>query len=92
MQLLLEAIKAKASQKDVNRLNKILKEQNGNLDKSYSKIKQLQKKLVLQEIKNQASKDELSDTKSWISFCIASDIPSPVFAEVSAYKTPLDNA
>jgi hypothetical protein len=63
MLLLLEAIKAKASQKDVNRLSKILKEQNGNLDKSYSKIKQLQKKLVLQEIKNQASKDELSDTK-----------------------------
>lgn len=63
MLLLLEAIKAKASQKDVNRLNKILKEQNGNLDKSYNKIKQLQKKLVLQEIKNQASKDELSETK-----------------------------
>ena len=63
MLLLLEAIKAKASQKDINRLNKILKEQNGNLDKSYSKIQQLQKKLVLQEIKNQASKDELSDTK-----------------------------
>jgi hypothetical protein len=63
MLLLLEAIKAKASQKDVKRLNKILKEQNGNLDKSYSKIQQLQKKLVLQEIKNQASKDELLHTK-----------------------------
>jgi chromosome segregation ATPase len=63
MLLLLEAIKAKASQKDVNRLNKILKEQNGNLDKSYSKIQQLQKKLVLQEIKNQASKDELLETQ-----------------------------
>lgn len=63
MKLLIEAIKAKASEKDVKRLNKILKEQNGNLDKSYSKIKQLQKKLVLQEIKNQASKDELLDTK-----------------------------
>lgn len=63
MLLLLEAIKAKASKKDVKRLNKILKEQNGNLDKSYSKIQQLQKKLVLQEIKNQASKDELTDTK-----------------------------
>ncbi len=63
MLLLLEAIKAKASQKDVKRLNKILKEQNGNLDKSYSRIQQLQKKLVLQEIKNQASKDELLDTQ-----------------------------
>jgi len=63
MLLLLEAIKAKASQKDVNRLNKILKEQNGNLDKSYSKIKQLKKKLVLQEIQNQASKDECHETK-----------------------------
>jgi chromosome segregation ATPase len=63
MMLLIEAIKAKSSKKDVKRLNKILKEQNGHLDKSYSKIKQLQKKLVLQEIKNQASKDELSDNK-----------------------------
>ncbi len=63
MKLLLEAIKAKASKKDVKRLNKILKEQNGNLDKSYSKIQQLQKKLVLQEIQNQASKNELSEAK-----------------------------
>lgn len=63
MMLLVEAIKAKASKKDVKRLNKILKEQNGHLDKSYSKIQKLQKKLVLQEIKNQASKSELTDTK-----------------------------
>jgi len=63
MRLLLEAIKAKASKKDIKRLNKILKEQNGDLDKSYSKINLLQKKLVLQEIQNQASKDELLDTK-----------------------------
>jgi hypothetical protein len=63
MILLIEAIKSKASEKDVKRLNSILKEQNGNLDKSYSKIQSLQKKLVMQEIKNQASKKELSDTK-----------------------------
>jgi septal ring factor EnvC (AmiA/AmiB activator) len=63
MMLLIEAIKAKASKKDIKRLNKILKEQNGHLDKSYSKIQQLQKKLVLQEVKNQASKSELADTK-----------------------------
>ena len=63
MKLLIEAIKAKASKKDVKRLNKILKEQNGNLDKSYSKINLLQKKLLLQEIQNQASKNELADTK-----------------------------
>jgi chromosome segregation ATPase len=63
MMLLIEAIKAKSSKKDIKRLNKILKEQNGHLDKSYSKIQALQKKLVLQEIKNQASKNELSDTK-----------------------------
>jgi len=63
MKLLLEAIKAKASKKDVIRLNKILKEQNGNLDKSYTKIKELQRKLVLQEIKNQASKNELTETQ-----------------------------
>lgn len=63
MMLLIEAIKAKSSKKDIKRLNKILKEQNGHLDKSYSKIQELQKKLVLQEIKNQASKNELSDTK-----------------------------
>ena len=64
MMLLIEAIKSKASEKDVKRLNKILKEQNGHLDKSYSKIQALQKKLVLQEIKNQASKNELVDTKT----------------------------
>ena len=63
MKLLLEAIKAKASKKDVKRLNKILKEQNAHLDKSYNKIQKLQKKLVLQEIQNQASKNELSEAK-----------------------------
>ena len=64
MKLILEAIKKKSSQKDIKRLNKILKEQNGNLDKSYIKIKKLQKKLVLQEIKNQASKSELLYNKN----------------------------
>jgi hypothetical protein len=63
MILLLEAIKAKASKKDVIRLNKILDEQNKNLDKSYSRIQELQKQLVFQEITNQASKNELSNTK-----------------------------
>lgn len=63
MNLLLEAIKDKASEKDIKRLNKILNEQNKNLDKSYEKIQQLQKKLVLQEIQNKASISELKDTK-----------------------------
>lgn len=63
MNLLLEAIKAKASEKDIKRLNKILNEQNSHLDKSYEKIQELQKKLVLQEIQNKASIQELEDTK-----------------------------
>ncbi len=64
MMLLIEAIKAKSSEKDIKRLNKILKEQNSNLDKSYNKVQALQKKLILQEVKNQASKNELADTKA----------------------------
>lgn len=63
MKLLLEAIKAKASEKDVKRLNKILEEQNKDLDNSYSKIQELQKKLLKQEIENQASENELKETK-----------------------------
>ncbi len=64
MTLLIEAIKSKASEKDIKRLNKILAEQNGNLDKSYGEIKELQKKLVLHEIENQASKVELAEAKA----------------------------
>jgi len=63
MNLLLEAIKAKASQKDIKRLNKILAEQKRNLNNSYEKIQQLQKKLLLQEIKNQAKQKELAEIK-----------------------------
>ena len=63
MQLLLEAIKSKASEKDIKRLNSILSEQNKNLDNSYVKIQQLQKKLVEHEITNQASKRELDESK-----------------------------
>jgi len=66
MILLIEAIKSKASEKDVKRLNKILKEQNGHLDKSYSKIQALQKKLVAHEINNQASKRELKNLKNML--------------------------
>lgn len=61
--VLLEAIKAKASEKDVARLNKILEEQNKDLDNSFEKISTLKKTLISQEIKNQAGINELKESQ-----------------------------
>jgi len=56
MELLLQAIKAKSSQKDVKRLNKILAEQKNLLSQQNSKVQSINKKLISQEILNEARK------------------------------------
>ncbi len=58
MALLLEAIKAKSSEKDVARLNKVLAEQEAALKNSNNVIAEMNKKLVVQEILLAAKKAE----------------------------------
>ena len=58
MALLLEAIKAKSSEKDVARLNKVLAEQEAALKDSNNVIAEMNKKLVIQEILLAAKKAE----------------------------------
>ncbi len=66
MSALLEAIKAKSSEKDVLRLNKILEEQSKNLDLSNETIRSLRKKILAQEIQNQASIEEIASKKDQV--------------------------
>ncbi len=58
-QLILEAIRAKANEKDVQRLNKVLAEQQRQLDLKNAEALKTSKKLVAQEIVNEARKKRL---------------------------------
>ncbi len=62
-QLILEAIKSKASEKDVARLNKILAEQKQELNSKNSEVAKINQKLVTQEIINEARKNEVIQMK-----------------------------
>ena len=59
MSLLLEAIKSKSSEKDIKRLNKILAEQKAVIKSSNIKIQEMNRKLIGQEITNEARNNEL---------------------------------
>lgn len=63
MELLLQSIKARSSQKDVKRLNKILAEQKNLLNKQDSKVQSINKKLISQEIINEAINNEVLNMK-----------------------------
>ncbi len=63
MEILLQSIKAKSSQKDVKRLNKILAEQKKLLNQQNSQVDAINKKLISQEIINEARKNEVTNMK-----------------------------
>jgi len=63
IELILEALKSKASEKDVKRLNKILAEQKRELENRSSEVSDINKKLVSQEIVNEARKNEVLKMK-----------------------------
>ena len=60
MFLLLEAIKTKASQQDIKRLNKILKEKKTKISKKNEEILSLNQELILQDFINEQKKDKSS--------------------------------
>ncbi|QUX96605.1 hypothetical protein C0J08_14890 [Marinomonas sp. CT5] len=61
--LMLEAIKSKSTQKDIDRLNKVLSEQKIELESTQSKNIELRKKLVVNEIVNETRREELLKSK-----------------------------
>ncbi len=63
-ELLLSAIKSKSNDKDVERLNKILDEQKKQLNSKNWEMVNLNKKLVAQEIINEARKNEVVQIKT----------------------------
>ena len=63
MTLLLESIKARSSDKDIKRLNKILAEQKQMIESSNRQLKDANKQLITQEIINEARKSELVNLK-----------------------------
>lgn len=63
MALLLEAIKARSSKEDVERLNKILAEQEKTLTQQNTKVSKMNKKLISQEILNEVRKNKLIEMK-----------------------------
>ena len=63
MKLLVEAIRSRASEKDIQRLNKILAEQNQKLAQESKARADLNRKLVLQEIINESKRKELIEVK-----------------------------
>ena len=63
LELILQEIKSKSSEKDVKRLNAILKEQEILLTQQSTTIQGMNKKLVSQEIINKAKKNEITSMK-----------------------------
>ena len=63
IELILQEIKSKSSDKDVQRLNAILKEQEVLLTQQSATIQGMNKKLVSQEIINEAKKNEITSMK-----------------------------
>ncbi len=64
LELILQEIRSKSSEKDVKRLNSILKEQESLLSQQNSTIEEINKKLVSQEIINEAKKNEITKMKA----------------------------
>jgi hypothetical protein len=64
LELILQEIRSKSSEKDVKRLNSILKEQELLLSQQNSTIEEINKKLVSQEIINEAKKNEITKMKA----------------------------
>jgi len=64
LELILQEIRSKSSEKDVKRLNNILKEQELLLSRQNSTIEEINKKLVSQEIINEAKKNEITKMKA----------------------------
>lgn len=64
LELILQEIRSKSSEKDVKRLNSILKEQELLLSRQNSTIEEINKKLVSQEIINEAKKNEITKMKA----------------------------
>lgn len=88
MELLLQNIKAKSSQKDVNRLNKILAEQKTLLNQQNSKVQSINKKLISQEIVNEARKNEVLYMKKQLIKFNKEELEQK--EEEKKYKTELD--
>jgi len=63
MELLLTAIKSKSNEKDIKRLNKILTQQKRQLSYKSKEVQDLNKKLVTEEIVNEARKNEIIEMK-----------------------------
>jgi len=63
MEMLLTAIKSKANEKDIKRLNRILAEQKRELENKNYQVSRINKKLVAQEIMNEARKNEVLKMK-----------------------------
>ena len=63
LELILQEIRSKSSEKDVKRLNEILKEQEILLSQHNSTIEEINKKLVSQELINEAKKNEITKMK-----------------------------
>jgi len=88
MELLLQSLKDKSSEKDVKRLNKILAEQKNELNQQNSKVQAINKKLISQEIVNEARKNEVLNMKKKLVKFNKEEIAQK--KEAKKYKTELE--
>ncbi|QEP43384.1 hypothetical protein D5085_09775 [Ectothiorhodospiraceae bacterium BW-2] len=88
LNLLLESIKQKATREDVDRLNRILAEQEQILSQKDQQLQEMNKQLVAKEIMGQARKQELADMKKQMIQYNQEEIQQK--EEAAHYKTELE--
>jgi uncharacterized coiled-coil protein SlyX len=88
IELILQNLKVKATQKDVKRLNKILAEQKKSLHEKNSKLQYINKKLISQEIINNAIKKKILNMKKQLEKYNKEEIRQK--EEAKKYQTELE--